>query len=369
MSRQAGEDRANRARRLDVGVPERPGQAAEHDLLGEGALPRAAGAADGAEDTEREPHVDPGEVVGRGALHVDPTRWASSGGARDGVRRRGRGRWAGPVLPSERRGRAVEAEPTALGTGARAELEDPVARADEHRVVLQHQHRVAASGELAERGGERREVRGVQTDGGLVEHEEGPGQPGAERRGERDALCLAAGEGPALPVEAEIAEADTREPAEAADQLAPRQLALAGARGQRLEPAVRLGHLESVPRGKVEPADPIAERVRVEPGTLAGAAERVRAVAAEQHAHVHLVACATPSTGTRPAVPGSGRLGSRPRPRAPPLAARAAARATARRGGCGWTSRSGPAARAPTRSSGRSRGGGRRRRCSAPHRG
>ena len=58
-------------------------------------------------------------------------------------------------------------------------------------------------------------VSRVQPDAWLVEHEQGVDQGSAQRRGQVDALHLAAGQGAGLAVEGEIAQTDLAEIAQA----------------------------------------------------------------------------------------------------------------------------------------------------------
>ena len=115
--------------------------------------------------------------------------------------------------------------------------------------------RRASSRIASARGGTSRRV---QADRRLVEHEQRAGERGAERRGERHALRLAAGERARLPIEGEVAEPDRTRYASRADQLSPRELALpGGACASDVEARARLGELQPVPGGEIEPADAV----------------------------------------------------------------------------------------------------------------
>ena len=74
--------------------------------------------------------------------------------------------------------------------------------------MLDDDHRVAAIAQALDRRGERLDVGRMQADRRLIEHVEHVDQARTERRGERDALRLAAAERPQRPVEREISDAD-----------------------------------------------------------------------------------------------------------------------------------------------------------------
>jgi hypothetical protein len=141
-------------------------------------------------------------------------------------RRPGEGASAGALAPGEvlrrqrlrraqRSRRAEEHDLAAALAGAGAHVEDAVGLEHDLRVVLDHHQRVAGVAQAAHDADDAAHVARVQADGGLVEHEQRVDQRGAERRGEVDALHLAAGERARLAVEREVAEADlaqVREP-------------------------------------------------------------------------------------------------------------------------------------------------------------
>jgi hypothetical protein len=67
-----------------------------------------------------------------------------------------------------------------------------VRRTDGVFVVLDHQHAVAEVAQAAQRAEQALVVALVQADRGFVEHVHHAGQPGADLRGQSDALRLAA---------------------------------------------------------------------------------------------------------------------------------------------------------------------------------
>ena len=103
--------------------------------------------------------------------------------------------------------RALGDEPSAARTRAGADVEDVVGGADGVLVVLDDDDAIAQVAQLAHRGDEPVVVALVQADARLVEHVEHARQPGADLRGEPDALRFAAGERAAFAVEVEVAQA------------------------------------------------------------------------------------------------------------------------------------------------------------------
>ena len=107
--------------------------------------------------------------------------------------------FAGEIFAGERArlahdvvGRALRDDLAAVDAGAGADVEHMVGGADGVLVVLDHDHGVAEVAQPLERFQEPRIVALVQADRGLVEHVEHAGEPGADLRGEADALALAA---------------------------------------------------------------------------------------------------------------------------------------------------------------------------------
>ena len=96
----------------------------------------------------------------------------------------------------------------AVDAGAGADVDHFVGGADGVLVVLDHDHGVAEVAQPAQRFQKPRVVALVQADRRLVEHVEHAGQPGADLRGEPDALALAAGQRARGAGEGEIFEPD-----------------------------------------------------------------------------------------------------------------------------------------------------------------
>ena len=241
-----------------------------------------------------------------------------------------------PPFPAQpRRGeRAPRAQQRARGAlehhlpaplaGTRTQVDDPVRRAHDLRVVLHHQQGVARRPQLVQHRDDAGDVARVQPDARLVEHEQGVHQRGAQCGGQVDALDLAAGEGARLAVEGEVAQANLGEVAEAGADLGEQQrggLVEGGAQAQPVEerPAAveRQAHhvVDAQPRlagegafverrpgravrgcaperapGLGAAAHPPQQRLGLEPRAAAGRALPVGPVAREQHPHVHAVA-------------------------------------------------------------------------------
>ena len=104
--------------------------------------------------------------------------------------------------------------------------------------MLHHHQGVAGVAQALHGHDDAVHVSRVQADAGLVQHKQGVDQRGAQRRGEVDALHLAARQGAALPVQREVADADLAQVLEAGANLVKQQfeglqLGLGGDHGQR----------------------------------------------------------------------------------------------------------------------------------------
>ena len=121
---------------------------------------------------------------------------------------------AAQVVTGERGGlaqvlrRAVKHDLAAALARPRAHVDDAVGRPHHRRVMLHHHQRVASIAQAQHRLGDAVHVARVQADAGLVQHEQGVDQRGAQRRRQVDALHLAATQGAALPVQRQVADAD-----------------------------------------------------------------------------------------------------------------------------------------------------------------
>ena len=105
-------------------------------------------------------------------------------------------------------GRAVKHHLATALTRAWAHVHNAVGSQHHRRVVLDHHQGVARIAQAQHGLGDAVHVPWMQTDAGLVQHEQGVHQGGAQGRGQVDALHLATTQGAALPVQAEVANAD-----------------------------------------------------------------------------------------------------------------------------------------------------------------
>ena len=154
-------------------------------------------------------------------------------------------------MVEHRRRRALEDDLAAELAGAGAHLDDLIGRADQRRLVLDDRHRVAAIAQPRDRVDQPRQVGRVQPGRRLVEHVQHAGEIRAERRGERDALRLAAAERAQRPVDGEMPDADVAPDTPAATPPARRAAA---------RPAAASGESSS-PRSQAS-ASSIAQRRR-----------------------------------------------------------------------------------------------------------
>jgi hypothetical protein len=193
-----------------------PGERPVQDVVDERGLPGAGDARHRRHDTEREDRVDALQVVLARAANDD--RLSAAGAPALGDRDRPLAR---QVLPRQRLrkplallGRALADEPPAVEPRARAEVDDPVRRADGLLVVLDHDDGVADVAHRDQRVDQLAVVALVQADGRLVEHVEHAHELGADLRRELDALRLAARERRRAAGEVEVPDPDVREKAE-----------------------------------------------------------------------------------------------------------------------------------------------------------
>ena len=229
-----------------------------------------------------------------------------------------------------------------VGVAVEHDLAAPLARAGTHvdqavggqhhrRVVLHHHQRVARIAQPVHGLHDAVHVARVQPDAGLIEHEHGVDQRGAQRGGEVDALHLAARQRAALPVEREVADAHVAQVLQAGadlfmDQLQRRVMRAAqhprvvtqaveeaaqavdaqlhqvvqAQPGQGFQllaaplDAVRhealLGRQHRIGLGLA--ADAPQQRLELEPRAGAGGAFGVAAVLGQEHPDVHLVGLA-----------------------------------------------------------------------------
>ena len=104
--------------------------------------------------------------------------------------------------------RALRDDVAAMDAGAGANVDHVVREANGILVVFDHDHGIAEVAQALQRLKQAGIVALVQADRGLVEHVEHAGQPGADLRGEPDALALAARQGAGGAGQGQVIEAD-----------------------------------------------------------------------------------------------------------------------------------------------------------------
>ncbi len=313
---------AGRFRRLAQVLEQRRVQ----HVLDERGFPRARDARHAHEAVEGELDVDVLEVVLGDAAKREPRR---IGGRRPGSHSRVRALPAREVLRRHRLRvlqlvrRAVEHDLAAALARPRSHVEQAVGLQHDLRVVLDHHERVAGVAQALHHVDHAPHVARVQADRRLVQHEERVHERGAQRRGEVDALHLAAGERARLPVEREVAQAHLAHEAKPrVDSLQQQfgRLVQRGGQREALEEGPRpldgqqhhvvqaqareRGQLVEAPLRAARGIAPLGGEHRVGLGLGAHAPEhglglearavavragRVGAVLREQHADVHLV--------------------------------------------------------------------------------
>ena len=103
---------------------------------------------------------------------------------------------------------------TAMHSGARAEVHDPIRGMHGFFVVLDHQHGVAEIAQLGERVEQLAVVALVQADRWLVQDIHHADQPGADLRGQPDALGLATRKRRRRAIERQVVQAHVEQEAE-----------------------------------------------------------------------------------------------------------------------------------------------------------
>ena len=104
--------------------------------------------------------------------------------------------------------RAFEDDVPAVFARARTQIDDVVRRAHHVRIVLHHHDRVAQIAQFLQDADQPPGVAAVQADRRLVQHVAGAHQPRAQRRGELDALRLAARERGGQAVQRQVVQPD-----------------------------------------------------------------------------------------------------------------------------------------------------------------
>ena len=272
-------------------------QVAVEQAVDERGLARPGDAGHAGEESQREVGVDLADVVQRGAAQAEEApRLAAARGHGDRAA-------AVEIVGGERAGdgghatrRTAEHQLAAGLAAAGADVGQPVRRADDRLVVLDHEERVPVVAQAPHDAEELVEVARVEAHAGLVHDEEGVDEGGAEAGGQVDALDFAAGERAGGAVERQVTEADLAEIGEPRGDLVEEQLrgvvafADGHAREKFREPRDRAsGHPGQRERLAIGAGQPVVQCLGLEASPAALRAFVVAAVAAEQHAHVHLV--------------------------------------------------------------------------------
>ena len=202
-----------RLARLALGLEQRRQQ----HILHQGRFAAARDPGQTHQPTERNLDIHRLEVVLGGAFQHQLGR-----GRCDRRKLRGRNRFAArEVIAGEGVGAAqalwlapVDDAPAALAW-PRADVEHAVGGKHHLRIVFDHHQRIAGITQPLHDADHPAHVARMQADAGLIQHEEGIDQRGAERGGQIDALDLATRQRPRLPVEGEISETNIGQIAQA----------------------------------------------------------------------------------------------------------------------------------------------------------
>jgi hypothetical protein len=180
----------------------------------------------------------------------------------------------------------------ALLARAEADIDDVVRHANHVFVVLDDDHGVALVAELLQDIDEPPVVARMQADGRLVQYIECPDERRAERRREVDALRFAARQRGREPIERQVVEPDVVEKRQAAPDFAQHLVGHHGfllAELEGREELLCLAHRERRHGVDRPAAHANVACLAAKPRTAAIGAGEVAAIAAQEHADVHLV--------------------------------------------------------------------------------
>ena len=300
--------------RLALGLQQRGVQ----NVVDERGLARSRDAGHAHQALQRDRDVDVLEVVLFGAEDLEARRGWQHARAAFGPDRLAGALAPGEVLGGQRLGlpqfggRAEEHDLAAALAGARAHVHDPVGLEHDLRVVLDDDERVARVAQALHHVDDAAHVARVQADGGLVQHEERIDERGAQRRGQVDALDLAARQRARLAVERQVAQAHGIEEAQPRADLGDEQFCGLIQRCGQLQRLHKIaervdGHQHQVVDRPLAGLELVEQGVGLQACAVAGRAGRVRAVLREQHADVHLVRLALQPVEEAPhPVPDAG---------------------------------------------------------------
>ena len=189
-------------------VPGRPAPEGVDELGDQRALARPGDAGDARQHALRYPDAEVAQVVGRRVLDAERVveRPAVATARRgDPVVQGARCRGVGVQQVVETSG---EDHLAAAVAGAGADVDDPVRRADDRRVVLDDEHGVAVVAQAAEHGDEVIDVPWMEPHGRLVQDVDEIDEVAVELPGHLYPLALAAGQRRHAAVERQVADAD-----------------------------------------------------------------------------------------------------------------------------------------------------------------
>ena len=220
-------------------------------------------------------------------------------------------------------GRAEADDFAAALTGTRAHVEDPVGFEHDLRIVFDDHQRVAGVAQPMHDLDHAQHVARMQADRGFVEHEQRVDQRSAQRRRQVDPLYFTARQTARLAVERQVADSDLAQVAQPIADLAEQQvggIVEQTRKAQRIEEVTRTRQRQQHqvmdaqtgqgrllccapadagrPKGRARAerrggdrrvAKSPEQRVGLQARAVADVARRIRAVARQQHADVHLV--------------------------------------------------------------------------------
>ena len=249
-------------------------------LLDERALAGAAYARDQAQDAQRKLDGDVLQVVAARPDEPQPavarlapqSPLAQRSAAGDPFARAALG------MVEHFRGRSLEHDLAAELAGAGTHLDDLIGRRNQRRLVLDDGHRVAAIAQPAHRVDQPRQVGRVQPRRRLVEHVQHAGEVRSERRGERDALRLAAAERAQRAVDGQVPDAHAGQVFQSHRDLIDEQAAHLPLPGRKFErrsqaSASSIGRAAAQPQALVEHLPHVGQPLHLLEGRRSGGAE------------------------------------------------------------------------------------------------
>ena len=201
-------------------------QARVEHILDQGGFARAGYAGDADETAQRDLDRDVAQVIG-GCAFEQQARGRRCDGQRSGRLDldepphvlAGQG-----ACLAQRVGRSIEHDLPATFAGPRAHVDDAVGGDHHLGIVLDDHQRVAGIAQAVHHPDHAMDIARVQPDRRLIKHEECIDQRCAKRRGQVDALDLAARQRSALPVKREVTQPDVAEEFQARANLGEHQI-------------------------------------------------------------------------------------------------------------------------------------------------